>query len=50
MCQDSPVLRRALDFEAEHQRKKGRLKRTWVKHVEEESTKIGLCKEDVFYL
>ena len=36
------VLRRALDFEFDGQRKKWRLKRTWKKQVEEESVKIGL--------
>ena len=40
------VLRRVLDFEVEGQRKKGRLKRTWKKQVEEESVKIGLRRED----
>ena len=43
--EDGHVLR-TLDFEAEGQRKKGRLKRTWKKQVEEESVKIGLRKED----
>ena len=41
------VLRRALDFEVEGQRKKGRPKRTWKKLVEEESVKVGLRREDV---
>ena len=36
------VLRRALDFEVEGQRKKGRSKRTWKKQVGEESMKVGL--------
>ena len=40
------VLRRALDFEVDSQRKKGRPKRTWKKHVEEESVKVGLRRED----
>ena len=40
------VLRRALDFEHEGQRKKWRLKRTWNKQVEEESVKFGLRRED----
>ena len=39
---DGHILRRALDFEVEGQRKKGRLKRTWKKQVEEESVKVGL--------
>ena len=36
------VLRRALDFEVEGQRKKWRPKRTWQKQVEEESVKVSL--------
>ena len=43
------VLRRALDFEVEGQRKKGRLRRTWRKQIEEESVKVGLRMEDVLY-
>ena len=35
--EDGPILRRALDFEFEVQRKKLRLKRTWEKQVVEES-------------
>ena len=35
----------ALDFAVESQRKKGRLKRTWKKQVEEESMKVGLRTE-----
>ena len=45
MREDGHVLR-ALDFEAEGQRKKGRSKRTWEKQVEEENVKIGLRRED----
>ena len=44
--EDGHVLRRALDFEVEGQRKKGRVKRTWKKQVEEESAKVGLRRED----
>ena len=44
---DVHVLRTALDFEVEDQRKKGRLKRTWKRQVEEESVKVGLRREDV---
>ena len=44
--EDGHVLRRALDFEVEGQRKKGRLNRTWLKQVEEESVKVGLRRED----
>ena len=40
------VLRMALDFEVESQRKKGRLKRTWKELVDEESVKVGLRRED----
>ena len=47
--EDGDVLRGALDFEAEGQRKKERLKRTWKKHVEEESMKVSLRREDAIY-
>ena len=40
------ILRRALYLEAEGQRKKVRLKRTWKKQVEEESVKVGLRRKD----
>ena len=40
------VLRRALDFEVEGQRKKGRRKRKWKKQVEEQSMKVGLRRKD----
>ena len=40
------ILRRTLDLEAESQRKKGRLKRTWNKQVMEESVKVGSRRED----
>ena len=43
---DGHVLRRALDFAIEGQRKKGRPRRTWKKQVEEESVKVGLRRED----
>ena len=43
---DGLVLRRALGFEVDGQRKKGRVKRTWKKQVEEESVKVGLRRED----
>ena len=36
MRKDSHVLRRAFDFEDEGQKKKGRLKRTWMKQLKEE--------------
>ena len=44
--EDSHVLRRALDFEVEGQRKKRRLERTWKKQVEEENIKVSLSRED----
>ena len=44
--EDGHVLRMALDVEVDVQRKKGRLKRTWKKQVEEESMKVGLRRED----
>ena len=44
--EDGCVLTRALDFEDEGQRMKGRPKRTWKRQVEEESVKVGLRKED----
>ena len=40
--EDSHVLRRALDFDVESQRKKGRLKWTWKKQVEEEGMYVGV--------
>ena len=43
---DGHVLRRALDFEVEGQKKKGRPKRTWKRQVEEESSKVGLRRKD----
>ena len=45
--EDGHILRRALDFEVEGQRKKGRPKGTWKKQVDEESVKVGLRREDV---
>ena len=44
--EDGHVLRRALDFEVEGQRKKRRPKRMWRKQVEEESVNVGLRRED----
>ena len=44
---DGHVLRRAIDFEVDGQRKKVRLRRTWKKKVEEESMMFGLSWEDV---
>ena len=44
--EDGRVLRRALHFLVEGQRKKRRLKKSWRKQVEEESVKVGLRRED----
>ena len=46
--EDGHVLRRALDFEVEGQRNKGRPKRTRKKQVEEKCVKFGLRREDAF--
>ena len=43
---DGHVLRMALDFEVEGQRKKGRLKRIWKRQVEDESVMVGFRRED----
>ena len=43
--EDGHVLR-ALDFDVDNQRKKGRRMRTGKKQVEEESVKVGLSRED----
>ena len=45
--EDGHALRKALDFEIEDQRKKGRPKRTWKKQIDGESAKVGLRREDV---
>ena len=44
--EDGHILRRALDFEVEGQRKNGRPKRTWKNQVDKESVKVGLRWED----
>ena len=44
------MLRRALIFEIEGQRKKGRLKGTWRKQVEKGSVKVGVNREDALCL
>ena len=46
--EDGHIMRMAFDFEVECQRKKGRLKRTWKKKVDEKSANIGLRSEDAF--
>ena len=43
---DGYVLRRALDFEVDGQRKNRRLRRRWKKQVEEEAVTVGLRRED----
>ena len=48
ICLYGHVLRRALYFEVDGQRKNGRPKWTWKKQVEEESVKVGLRREDAF--
>ena len=40
------ILRRALDFEVESQRKKGRPKRTWKRQVEKKRMKVGFRRKD----
>ena len=47
---DGHVLIRALNFEVEGHWKKGRLKRTWKKQVEDKSVKVGLRREDTLCL
>ena len=44
--EDGHILKRALDFKVEDQRKKARPKRTWKKQVEEQCVKVGLRRED----
>ena len=39
--EDDRVLRMTVDFEVEGQRKKGSMRRTWKKGVEEEGVKVG---------
>ena len=46
LWRDAHILKRALDFEIDGQRKKWRPKRTWKKQVEEKSVKVGLRMED----
>ena len=46
--EDCHVLRRALDFEVDGQRKKGRPKITWKMQVEEQNVKVGLNWEFEF--
>ena len=43
--EDGHVLRKALDYEVDVQRKKWRLKKTWKKLVEEESVNVDLSSE-----
>ena len=44
--EDDHILRKRLDLEVEGQRKKQRLKRTWVNQVEEKSVMVGLRRDD----
>ena len=44
--EDGHFLRRAVDFEVEGQRMKGRPKRKWKKQIKEESVNVGLRKKD----
>ena len=44
--EDGHILRRALDFEVEGQRKKGKVKSTWKRLVEDENVKVCLRRED----
>ena len=46
--EDGHVLGRALDFEVEGCRRRGRPKRTWKKQVEKEVRRVGLKREDAF--
>ena len=47
--EDSHVLRNALDFEIDGQKRKGRPKRTWKKWIEEKRVKVVLSKEDALF-
>ena len=44
--EDSHILRIALDFEVEGQRKIGRLMVKWKRQVEEDGVKVGLRRKD----
>ena len=44
--EDCHVLKRTLQFQFEHQRRKGRLKMAWKNQVGEKSMKVGLSRED----
>ena len=46
--EEGHVLRRALDFEVEDQRKRMRRKRKWKKQIEVESVKVDMSPEDAF--
>ena len=49
VCWCGHVLKRALDFEVEGQRKKETSSSAWKKQVEEESVKVGLRRKDALY-
>ena len=44
--EDGHIWRKALVFEINGQRKKGRQNGTWTKQFDEESMKVGLIRED----
>ena len=44
---DGHVLRRALDFEVDGQRKKGMPKSAWIGQIADKSMKVGLRREDI---
>ena len=46
MREDSHVLKKALEFDVDGQRRKERLRRTWKMQIEEESMEVGMSRED----
>ena len=46
---DDHCLRRALEYEVDGRRRRGRPKRMWRSQVEEEFVKVGLKKKDVLH-
>ena len=44
--EEEDILRKALCFKVEDQRKRGRLRKTWKNQEEDDIRKIGLKKED----
>ena len=47
--EDGYIMRKALDFEVEGQRKKQRLKRTWLRQFEKEGMIVGLRRKDALF-